>query len=99
MTANNIDTILNEFLGLPVSYKLGKKEAFSLYQFFYKLHPVDKKINAYRLYFYVDVCGDFVNEPKNKRDYIVKAIFDNMDKSDQFSVLTYINDHLEENSD
>ncbi len=94
-----IDKSLNDHLGLPDDYKIDKVEAFKIYQYMNKLHPVDKPMNYYRLFFYVDHNGDFVNDPKNKRDYVVKAIFDNMEKSDQFNILTYINDHLEENSD
>ena len=90
MTTLDIDTSLNAHLGLRVEYKLGKYEAFKLYQYFFKLFPCDKPIEQWRIPFYVDKHGDFINNPKNKQDYVVKAIHDNMSKHDQFETLMYI---------
>ena len=95
MSSINIDETLNDHLGLPVDYQLDKLEAFKLYRYFLSLFPSEKASPKWRLFFYVDKHGDFIDRPKNKQDSVVKAIFDNMEKGDQFSVLQYIAEHLE----
>jgi len=95
MSNTTIDTALNAHLGLPVDYQIDKTEAFKLYQYFMQMFPYDKPIDRPRLEFYVDKHGDFVNDPKTKRDYIVKAIHENMSMADQFETLRYIEYHKE----
>ena len=90
MTSTDIDSSLNAYLGLPEAYKLGKMEAFKVYSYMLSISGIDREIDAGRLEYYVDKHGDFVNNPKTKRDYIIKASFDNMEMSDQFAVLSYI---------
>ena len=90
MTSTDIDSSLNAYLGLPEAYQLGKMEAFKVYSYMLSISGIDRKIDAGRLEYYVDRHGDFVNNPKTKRDYIIKASFDNMEMSDQFAVLSYI---------
>ena len=85
-----IDQSLNTHLGLPDGYQLGKFEAFKIHQYMLSISGIASPMCAGRLEYYVDKHGDFVNNPKNKRDYVIKAIFDNLDKADQFSVLSYI---------
>ncbi len=90
MSNVTIDTSLNEHLGLPVDYQLDKIEAFKIYQYFMQLFPYEGKIQRPVLEFYIDKNGDFVEDPKNKRDYVVKAIHENMPMSEQFETLRYI---------
>jgi hypothetical protein len=85
-----IDSSLNVHLGLPESYQLDKMEAFKLYQYFMGMLETKMPIGILMMYYYIDECGgDFINNPKNERDRIVKAIIDNMSKADQFEVMTY----------
>jgi len=90
MPSTTIDTALNAHLGLPVDYQIDKTEAFKLYQYFMKLFPADRPIDHLTLEYYVDKHGDFVNKPKTKQDYVVKAIHENMEMADQFETLKYI---------
>jgi len=96
MTDTDIDESLNTFLGLPVAYPINKIEAFKIYEYFNKLFPSGKPIRGWTLEYYVDKHGDFVNKPKTRRDYIVKEIFNNLESSEQYDVLKYIAEHLEE---
>lgn len=86
----DIDSSLIAYLGLPADYQLDKLEAFKIYSYLKTLSGIDSPVDAGRLEYYVDKHGDFINKPKNKRDYIIKAVFENMDKYQQFSVLSYI---------
>jgi hypothetical protein len=95
MPTIDVDITLNRYLGLPDDYQIDKTEAFKLYQYFMKLFPVDRPIDHWKLLFYIDKHGDFVNDPKNKQDYVVKAIHDNMEMSDQFETLKYIEYYTE----
>ena len=90
MTSTDIDSSLNAYLGLPEAYQLGKMEAFKVYSYMLSISGIDREIDAGRLEYYVDKHGDFVNDPKTKRDYIVLAIHKNMSMSDQFETLKYI---------
>ena len=90
MASTGIDEGLNRWLGLPDGYQLNKMEAFKIYSYLISISHIDKEVDAGRLEYYVDRHGDFVNNPKTKRDYIIKASFDNMEMSDQFAVLSYI---------
>lgn len=96
MTDTDIDKSLNTHLGLPDDYPINKFEAFSLYEYFNKLFPSGMPVRGWTLEFYVDKHGDFVNSPKTKRDYTVKEIFDNLPKDEQYDVLKYISEYLEE---
>ena len=69
---------------------LDKKEAFKLVMYFHQLVHIDNPVDSSRLEYYVDKHGDFINDPKNKTDYVIKAIFDNMQSPDRFAVLSYI---------
>ena len=55
-----------------------------------------KPVDGWVLLYYVDRHGNFVGNPKTKRDRIVKDIFDNLDMSSQFRVMTYISQIEEE---
>lgn len=90
MATITIDKDLNAHLGLPDGYQLDKLEAFKLYQYFMLLFNCDKPIDHWRLLFYIDKHGDFINNPKNKQDFVVKAIHENMSMSDQFETLQYL---------
>ena len=90
MSTIDIDTGLNAHLGLPVGYQLGKTEAFKLYQYLMSLFPADKPIGQLMMLYYVDKHGDFINNPKNKQDFIMIAIHENMEKSEHFETLRYI---------
>lgn len=92
-----IDEVLNAYIGLPDDYQLDKLEAFKLYEYFMQLFPADMPIGSLKLHYYVDKHGDFVNNPKTKQDYLVKAIHENMSMSDQFEVLSYIEYYKETN--
>ena len=90
MAGTGIDEGLNRWLGLPDGYQLNKMEAFKIYSYLISISHIDMEVDAGRFEFYIDKNGDFVNNPQNKRDYVMKASFDNMEMSDQFSVLSYI---------
>jgi len=92
-----VDKALNAHLGLSDDYQIDKSEAFKLYQYFMSLFPVDRPVDGLKLHYYVDKHGDFVNDPKNRQDYVVKAIHENMEMSDQFEVLNYIEYYKETN--
>lgn len=94
--AVTVDREINAHLGLPDDYQIDSMEAFKLWQYLYKLFPAEK-VETPTLEFYVDKHGDFVNKPKTKRDYVLKAIFDNTDKGDQFTILSYIQYYIETN--
>lgn len=85
-----IDTTLNDHLGLPDGYQLDKFEAFKLYQYLMSLFNCDKAISHLHLLYYIDKHGDFISNPKNKQDFVVKAIHENMPMSEQFETLKYI---------
>lgn len=97
MTDIAIDTSLNAHLGLPDDYQLDKVEAFKLYQYFMQLFPADVPVGKVKLEYYVDKHGDYFNSPKNKQDYVVKAIHENMPMADQFEILKYIEYYKETN--
>ena len=84
-----IDVSLNDHLGLPEGHRLDKDEAYELYYYLIKLTGKDAGITPIVLMLYVDQNGDFT-KMKTRRDSLVNQIFSNMDKSDQFTVLNYI---------
>ena len=84
-----IDVDLNAHLGLPDGHRLPKKEAYELYFYLVKLTGKDAGVTPIVLMLYVDQNGDFTKR-KTRRDSLVNQIFSNMDKSDQFEILNYI---------
>ena len=84
-----IDVSLNDHLGLPEGHRLDKDEAYELYYYLIKLTGKDAGITPIVLMLYVDQNGDFT-KMKTRRDSLVNQIFSNMDKSDQFEILNYI---------
>ncbi len=92
MSDIEIDSGLNTHLGLPVDYPLDKNEAFELYKYFMDLLSMKIPINSWIIQYYIDKNGDFFNNPKNKRDRIVKDIVENMSRADQFFVMTCISE-------
>lgn len=93
----DIDVNLNAYLGLPDDYQIDKREAFKLFQYLHSLIAIEKPIDHHRLEYYIDRHGDFINDPKNKQDYVVKAIHENMSLADQFETLKYIEYYNETN--
>jgi len=85
-----IDKALNVHLGLPEEYPLDKKEAFSLYQLFMHLFNTPLPISRVTLLYYADERPFFHDNPKTKQDKVVKDILLNLNKEDQFWVLSYI---------
>jgi len=90
-----IDKSLNAHLGLPESYQIDKTEAFKLYQYFMAYLESKNPIGVLLLMYYADEHGNFFDNPKNRRDEVVKAIIDNMDVKEKFEILTYINEYPE----
>jgi len=83
-----IDKSLNVHLGLPEDYQLDKGEAFKLWQYFMSMLEDKRPIGNLLVSYYIDFHGDVVNNPKSKQDEIVRDIILNMDKKDQFEIMT-----------
>lgn len=90
-----IDKDLNKHLGLPEDYQIDKVEAFKLWQYFMSLFEQKAPINPWIIQYYVEVHGDFINNPKDKRDRIVKDIVENMSNSDRYEVHKDMSEYFE----
>jgi len=83
-----MDKSLNKFLGLDDSYKADPSSLFKLAMIFKKITNSDRPISKISLVYYKEEKGDFM-ESKRGEKKIVKDIFDNLDKEDQFDLLLY----------
>ena len=88
MKANNG---INEFLGLPEDYKISFNDAMEVTNRFKEAtFGSTKKISNISFIYYRDKFGDFL-KPKKHFEVIIKDMFNNLPKSDQFMLLTYFN--------
>jgi len=90
-----VDSDLNRLIGLPDGHRLSRGDAFDLHSYFVSLTGKSLPVSPVVLMLYVDKNGDFT-KMKTERDKLVKQIFNNMSKEDQFNILTYINIEYEE---
>lgn len=76
--------------------KFGEKVMMEQYRHFQVAeHP--HVINEWWLTYYIDLHGDFVNTGRLKHHIIARAIFNSMTPKRQVEVLTYIDDHVNDN--
>jgi len=85
-----IDESLNKALGLPKEYPIDRKESFKIFQYLMKLFKSNNGIGVISIMHYIDEHGDIINNQKTKMDKIIKIIVNNMDKNDQFAIMSYI---------
>ena len=87
----SVDPDLNKYLGLSEGHRLDKDKAFGLCSYLWGLtgNSGECEITPIVLMLYVDKNGDFTTI-KTKRNLLVKEIFENMSKDDQFEILNYM---------
>lgn len=88
-----IDIGLNRHIGLPDSYRLGRKQAYKIYTALIgAMNASFVEISPLVLMYYFDKNGDFT-KCKKFEDRVVNEIFKNMNKDDQFTLLQYIDEN------